>query len=1192
MERIDSHSSTGEDLRVARRNRKRGRLFTLGLVAGLAGLLSSTAYVDAPEAAPTTAPVAAVETNPIRDTEPEAIVAAAELDQPVEVLSQRGEYRDVFAQPDGTLIANEYNQAVRVLQGETWVPADATLVAQPDGTFAPTAALLDMRLSGGGSTPLMVAERDSRIMTLTWPNPLPTPVPNGDQLVYPEVFPDVDLVANVTVEGFSHVLVLKTPDAANLPELQNLQLGVTGQDLDIQETADGGVVALDPATSNPVMEADAPTMWDSGAQGGDPAAALAAQSFALTETTEEDPNAASAKGPGEDSQVAQVDLDYSQGTLRLTPDPAMLADPDTTYPVYVDPVWQSSTNSAWAMVDSGYPSEEYWKFDGKRHERIGLCPSSCNNSKVKRLFYRLATPYAGKTILEATFRVTLQHVYNSTARAAALYLMPAGISSSTNWGNQPGGSSWSGATLLDTKSPTSVQSTCTSTNQNTEWNAKTAVQRAVANGWSTVTLGMRSVSEGDSTHTKRFCDNGVLSVRYNRAPLIAKQSELSMSPGGTCVYGTGAPYTDVPPRLNAIMRDPDHSSANTEQIKAEFKVTWTPTGGSLQTRSYVTPYKASGSLFNYYVPSDIAENVPISWEVRASDGVSWGPWSSEGSDVCQFYYDKSSPAAPDVDSPEYLPNDATDTTSECKDDQEWRGSIGVQGTFTFDSAATDVVEYQYNFNDNPTVSVKPTTAGGPVTITWTPDKEGPRQLFVKAIDQAKRSSTVATCTFRVGKRPPIAQWPLSDIAAAKAADDTLGSNDARIGSGVTFDQPESLGKWDTAAVFDGTSNAYLVTDTSVVADTSKSFAITGWFRVDDVNRRQVAVSQDGTGEPGFSLGVDQNTWFFRMPTNDVINLGEWKVTAGTVTTGWTFVAAAFDGPSGKLSLQIGEGTPVVKDRRSLTRARGALQFGRHTFKGGGYSDFWKGAMADISVFDRPAVNEDIVGLDKYKLDRKGYWQLSTQAAKASPNYDAGGEALLLGREDSLAKATNPITGMMGAGYLLLKGQTDQYAETATPLIDPSGSFTITARVRFTSGSQNHPMTAISLKGANNSSVVIRGNNVGVWEMAATSDAAAGAEFDTVDHDKAPSRVGKGDHIALVYNGYTRELLFYLNGQPQAIQLDAPLPAVTSIQFGRAFIDGNYQENLSGAIDDIRVYTGLADKVKIDRTSLIVEQPNL
>ena len=144
---------------------------------------------------------------------------------------------------------------------------------------------------------------------------------------------------------------------------------------------------------------------------------------------------------------------------------------------------------------------------------------------------------------------------------------------------------------------------------------------------------------------------------------------------------------DVPPRLNAVLRDPDHSSAHTEQIKAEFKVTWTPTGGSAQTRSYITPLKASGSLFSYTVPSDIAQNVLISWEVRASDNTSWGPWSSEGSaNVCQFRYDITSPSAPDVDSAVYLPQDAVDNGKPeapgCIESDEWLGSIGVPGSFT------------------------------------------------------------------------------------------------------------------------------------------------------------------------------------------------------------------------------------------------------------------------------------------------------------------------------------------------------------------------------------------------------------------------------------------------------------------------------------------------------------------------------
>ncbi len=170
-----------------------------------------------------------------------------------------------------------------------------------------------------------------------------------------------------------------------------------------------------------------------------------------------------------------------------------------------------------------------------------------------------------------------------------------------------------------------------------------------------MTLGLRSVNEASGLHTERFCSNGVLSVRYNRA-LIANASELTMSPSGRYVdIRCGRTVCRRTAEAERVLRNPDHSSAHTEQIKAEFKVTWTPSGGTAQSRSYITPLKASGLAFSYTVPSHIAENVPISWEVRASDNTSWGPWSSYGSrNVCQFLYDKSSPSPPDVDSAVYL----------------------------------------------------------------------------------------------------------------------------------------------------------------------------------------------------------------------------------------------------------------------------------------------------------------------------------------------------------------------------------------------------------------------------------------------------------------------------------------------------------------------------------------------------------
>jgi hypothetical protein len=249
----------------------------------------------------------------------------------------------------------------------------------------------------------------------------------------------------------------------------------------------------------------------------------------------------------------------------------------------------------------------------------------------------------------------------------------------------------------------------------------------------------------------------VPAVAAQADPLIPEQDELTMFPGGRCVNGSTAPYVDLPPRLTAVLHDSDHAPGYAAPLEAEFEVMWTPPGGSLVTVRFTTDFKASGSQFTYDVPADVPEDVVVSWAVRASDGTSWGPWSSEGSrGACQFLYDRTSPSAPDIDSAEYLPADAADNgTAEaptCIEDDEWRGSVGVPGDFTFDSASTDVVAYRYGFNTNPQPSIvlRPTEAGGPVTITWSPDRGGPRTINVVAVDRAGRSSSTASCTFRVG----------------------------------------------------------------------------------------------------------------------------------------------------------------------------------------------------------------------------------------------------------------------------------------------------------------------------------------------------------------------------------------------------------------------------------------------------------
>lgn len=477
----------------------RGRLRTLGWVAGFAGLVATTALVPPSASASATVPAATVEEHPVRDTEAEALVAAAQLNRPVEVLADREEYRNVFAQPDGTLIANEHAAPVWAYSWDGWAPADPTLTVWEEQLIFPVAALNETYFSVGGEAPLATLDRGGVSLALQWPDPLPAPELDGARAVYPEVLPGVDLEVRSTVEDFSVGLVIKTPEAGTSAELRSLRIGVPAVWLDVVATEQGGVAGLDPATGNPVVVADPPLMWDSG-------------------TDAEGPAYDADWGPSDSATVAPVGLTLTDGVITLTPDQAMLTDPATSWPVQLGQNWQRTFGPRWTAVDSGRPDEAFWKFDGRRHERVGGCPQTCHSPGVRRLLYTLTTSYRNVTVLDAEFRVTARQVGGAVAREVSLYRIPgAGVGPSTTWNNQPGGTDWdTGAEWLGSRVPEGVESGCTVTNQNVAWDATDLVRQAVSERRTTTTLGLRATDEASAEPGDRFCDNGVLSVHFRR----------------------------------------------------------------------------------------------------------------------------------------------------------------------------------------------------------------------------------------------------------------------------------------------------------------------------------------------------------------------------------------------------------------------------------------------------------------------------------------------------------------------------------------------------------------------------------------------------------------------------------------------------------------------------------------------------
>lgn len=1201
---MNKRSDTGEDRTVHSRTSSRGWLRRVGLAAGLAGLFAAYATTAGPqEAAPPVLAPAAAEAK-LKQTEAEAAAAARASGQPVEVGVLRGESRETYANPDGTFTQVHHQQPVRVLQHGTWVPADPTLVKRPDGSIGPRAATIGLSFSGGGDAPFASVERAGRRLSLSWPQRLPAPTLDGDTATYSDVLAGVDLVVRASTTGFSHVLVVKDRQAAKNPRLRTLTLGLKTGNLTVRDTGEGRLEAIDPATGGKVFETPTPIMWDSGT----PAAAGRRDD--------------ASRGPAESARRAPLGVRVADGALRLTPDAGLLDDPQTQYPVYIDPYVNGTTNTAWAMIDSGYPSEEYWKFDGKTDERIGLCPEDCGrNSQVKRLLYALPTPYQDDriSILSAKFRVTMVHTYDGSARNVSLYRMGSGISSSTNWGNQP---AWS--RKLDTIAPTGTKSSCTSTNQNVEFDAKAGVVDAAVNNWSTTTFGIRADSESSIYYVKRFCNNATLSVTYNRAPNKPAVSALSMNPGGACVSGASRPYVSSLPVLYATLTDPDTGDA--EPLQAKFRVTWT-VNGTLQTKTWTSGQKNSGSIFSYNtgdattgVPT-LPQNVVTSWDVQAFDGTSWGPWSSDGAIKCEFILDKERPAGPDVDSPEYLPLDATEFTPKCpEDDPTWYDGVGRYGTFTFDSAATDVNKYEFGFDTTPSAAntLTPASDGGPVSVTWLPETEGSHTIQVRAVDRAGKTSDTTSCTFQVAAgAPPVGEWGLADEPGSTVAADARGVNNAQ-GAGVSFGQPGPGGPADRSAQFDGAAS-YLATTTAGIVDTSKGFGVSVWAKLGDNRHDGVLVSQDGSGEPGFVLGYDAATgkWVFEVPAMDVNSLGGWRAVGPTAEVGeWVHLVAVYDNVKKQLALHANTATqPATAARRSVWKARGPVQLGRRLAKSG-HTDYFSGNLADVAVFNRIITPTEIAQLAAIKPTRLAYWALDSATdtddspdtpEATSPDHSGdvekeltlrGGATLFTYDPDAFPPPTE--TALVGAGHLVLDG-VDDYADTATGA-GTTGNYSVTARVKLASDC-NRDMAVLSQAGAHASAYTVRCHLEGAmprWELVLPDGDEAGSPSQTlVFDDQRLATVDQGgddgQHLALTYNDFLNEVRLYVDGQ-LAVSAKAPhyatWPASGGLQIGRSRQDDTWADHFAGVVDEVRVYDGVLDQTTVQMLANPLEQPDV
>ncbi|MEV0663876.1 LamG-like jellyroll fold domain-containing protein [Actinomadura luteofluorescens] len=1117
-------------------------------------------------------------------TEQQAVAKAKLTGESVEIVSQRGENRTVRALPNGRIDVEERLRPIRARQGNKWADIDTRLHRSGD-TISPTVSTVGLKFSTGGTGPMAQMTRDGRKLALSWPEALPEPTLFGDTAVYSGVAgPDVDLRLRAQADGFAHVLVIKTAEAAKDPRVASLALAMSTTRLSVSEEQSSGVLkATDTSSGAVVFEAPSPFMWDSSqAASGTPQA----RTQGAVEPAEE---------PVEGAKTAPIDVSVEDGKLTLTPDQGMLTAPDTTFPVYIDPVWDTKKATSWGMVTSGWPDQSYYNFAGKSTEGMGRCEvakdPNCVKDQTKRLFFRMPLPpLKGRYIQSAEFTPFETGAYNCDNPTSVQLWRTTTLQSYATWNNTNKSSVWlehlaSRDVVHCSKAPVEFGGA----------NLRSHVQDAVNKGYGTITFGLKAYSESTMDWWKRFADDAYLHVQYNNPPKQPDTDTMFAMPGGSCVSGSPK-WVNTVPKVFATLIDPDDEDKY--KVQGQFTLHWANNADGSdwgpKWTSGLTAAKTSNTQFQQQLPSTIPRGKKIGWGVRAWDGEQWGPWSYDGAQAgCYFYYDPDLPAKPSISSTNY------------PEDNEWHDGVGIPGAFTISDSAQLADRYELWLNGFYYKTVS-TTAGAARQVQIAPSKSGPNHLDVVAYTPSSQRGATYTYNFlaNLGK-PAKARFALDEQsgtslqAVTREGEPTISAT-VHDGAVVGVD-----GQDGRAIKLDG-STGYASTETPII-DTSKSFAVAAWVWVDPsaAGNDFTALSAKGNNKSAFYLKYVKHLqrWVFARTAADSDDPGWWQAESATsaqVGT-WTHLVGVWDSALKRLRIyvngDVGTDSPEVA---SVWSATGGLQIGRAQYAENPV-DFWPGLIDDVRVYDRSVGGPEVEELVKQYPVLKGRWKLNTAEGPASPGEPEEQEVppLMLQNGAEISSDAGFSIWASPAG-LSLAPKVGAFAETSLGL-ETDQSFTIAGWVRSTERPLK-PATVFSQAGTNANAVTLRyipgadPEDQGGWQAEMRNSDAVTTTPLVASHSKFLP--GEWEHLAVVYDALRDRLSLYVNGELQQTademsEEDGVLGFKASnggLQVGRSKLGAaSGSEFWPDAIDDLWVYQGALSIGQIQSLAAPVER---
>ncbi|MFE7504771.1 LamG-like jellyroll fold domain-containing protein [Promicromonospora sp. NPDC057488] len=379
-------------------------------------------------------------------------------------------------------------------------------------------------------------------------------------------------------------------------------------------------------------------------------------------------------------------------------------------------------------------------------------------------------------------------------------------------------------------------------------------------------------------------------------------------------------------------------------------------------------------------------------------------------------------------------------------------------------------------------------------------------------------------------------------------------------------------------------------------DTTKSFAVTAWAWIDDLNGTSAIVSQDGQSTSAFQLvKLSNGRWGFQKSSVD--GAGTAYVAQGPVAQAevWTHLAGVYDATAKTITLYVnGEVAGTAAAPVAWDHPAGGLQIGA-ALGSGNRQNRVLGAIDDVTAYSRALFPDEVRDLAGRDLTLRHSWRMDEGQGDTAADAVGGSTAVA-----PAAAQVGWTDGVLG-NAVELDGVDDHL--TAKDLdLRTDGSFTVSAVVQIDrsadcswkegeepAGPGECIHTALSLDGVAGSDSRMRlgyqggvdaVNENGDWVFEMSNQNRTKAATVKVfscepGTPEAPCDFDRPVHLTGIFHAPTGQIWLFVDAMRTSGGYGVEAwQTPGDLQIGRGRDDsGNPAEYFPGVVDDVRAYAG-------------------